>query len=73
MARSVTLLVDHRHELALHLWPDGSATLAAISVPDGASARGEDLARVLEALATFARTGELGPLPESVRVLAERG
>jgi hypothetical protein len=69
MSRSVTLLVDHRHELGLTAWGDESILVAA---PEGATLSADDWVRLAEALAPWARGGKLGTLPESVRVVVER-
>jgi hypothetical protein len=50
-------------------WRDGEATVASVDAGDGVKASREDMAQILEALAAFVRTGQLGPLPAGAREL----
>lgn len=58
-----------RDLLALTLWDDETGTVARLDIADGATVGRDELAQVLEALAAFARTGTLGPLPAGARVV----
>lgn len=58
-----------RDLLSVTLWDDESGTVARLDIADGATVGRDELAQVLEALAAFARTGELGALPAGARVV----
>lgn len=66
MATQRALVQLGRDLVGVTLWDDDSATLA---VADGATVGREELAQVLEALAAYLRTGEVGPLPRDARVV----
>ena len=63
--KRITLLIGSG-AVETRLWCDGDATLASVDAGDGVSAPREELAQVLESLAAYVRTGEVGPLPQGV-------
>jgi hypothetical protein len=76
VTRSLTLLLRHgRDEIEMQVDDrrDGEITVASLSIPAGATVPSEDMVRLMEALIPWVRGGELGELPRSATVLAERG
>ena len=55
-----------RDLIGVTVWDDESATLC---VADGATVGTVELAQVLEAFATYLRTGEMGKLPPDARLV----
>lgn len=51
------------------LTDDEDVALAAFTAADGATVDRAELAQTLESLAAYLRTGALGPLPPSARVI----